>query len=93
MGYSSYREPCHSVHAWGLDDSATVFAGVGEDGVVKNVWLSLHGVPADKIGEWCQALGSLPGSSEMILADWNSSEIVPLKDEQGLASYLRGYHA
>ncbi len=92
-GYSSHRESCRSVNAWGLDDAAAIFAGVGEADLVESVWFSLHGVPAECIGEWCRALISLPRSTELVLADWNSSEVVPIDDELALAAYLRGYHA
>jgi hypothetical protein len=92
-GYGSHREPCRSIRAWDLDNSAAIFAGVGEADLVESLWLSLYGVPADRIGEWCRTLVSLPRSSEMVLADWNSSEVVLLADEPALAAYLRGDHA
>lgn len=92
-GLHSHRDPCRSVYAWGLDDTAVAFASIGKSDVVQSIWLSLHGVSAERIDEWCLALGSLPHSSEMLLADWNSSQLVRFKDKQGLASYLRGYHA
>ncbi len=92
-GYSSHRETCQSVHAWGINDSEAVFAGVGADGVVRAIWLSLHGISPDQVGPWCRALQSLPRSPELLLADWNSSEVVLLTDESGLVTYLRGYHA
>ena len=90
-GYSSHRERCPSVQAWGFDDSVAVFAGLDEDDVVLSVWLLLQGVTKRKIGEWCRALISLPRSDEMLLADWNSSEVVLLKDQPSLESYLKSY--
>jgi hypothetical protein len=92
-GYSSHREPCGSVHAWDIDDSAAVFAKIGEADVVQSVWFSLHGVPTEEIGEWCRALACLPHAFEMILTDWNSRDVLLLKVDQRLALYLRGYHA
>ena len=61
-GYRFHRKLCHSVHAWGVDDSAAVFAGVGEAGVIRSVWLSLYGILPDGVGEWSRLLRSLPCS-------------------------------
>jgi len=89
-GYSSYREPCTSVVGWGFSDGQAVFAGVGEGGLVGPVWLSLNGVTAERVELWSRLLGSLPRAAELVVADWNSSQVVSLADEPGLAAYLRG---
>lgn len=90
--YSSHRESCPSVFAWGLDDNAALFAGVREDGVVQALWLSLHGVPAGQFEAWSHALRLLPRSSDLILADWSRGEVVLLDDHAGLVAYLSGFH-
>jgi hypothetical protein len=92
-GYSTHQEPCPAASGWGESDSRAVFASAGEDGVVRAVWLSLHGIPSDRVGHWCRALRALPRAEELVIADWNSSEVVPLADESMLAAYLGGYHA
>jgi hypothetical protein len=92
-GYSSFREPCQSTVGWGEGDSRAVFVSVGEGGVVRAVWLSVYGIPPDRFGHWCRALRALPHAAELVVADWNSSEVVPLADESALAAYLGRYHA
>lgn len=89
-GYSSYREPCSSVVGWGFGDGQAVFASVGAGGLVGPVWLSLDGVTAERVELWCTLLRSLPRADQLLVADWNSSQVVPLADESGLAAYLRG---
>src|SRR5262249_35615911 len=89
-GYSSYREPCLSVAGWGFSDGQAAFAGVGEGGLVGPVWLSLSGVTAERVGVWCRLLRSLPRAAELVVADWNSSQVGPLADEPRLVAYLRG---
>ena len=89
-GYSTHREPCPSVAGWGFSDGQAVFASVGEGGVVGPVWLSLNGVTAERVGLWCRLLRSLPRAAELVVADWNSSQVVPLADEPAVAAYLRG---
>jgi hypothetical protein len=92
-GYSTHREPCRSTVGWGEGDSRAVFAGVGEGGVVRAVWLSLYGIPPERVEHWCRALQALPRAMELVVADWNSSEMVPLAEEPALAAYLERYHA
>jgi hypothetical protein len=87
-GYGSYREPCRSVVGWGLGDGEAIFAGVGAGAVVGPVWLALHRVPAERVGQWCRVLRSLPGAPELLIADWSASRVVPLADEPALAAYL-----
>jgi hypothetical protein len=88
-GYSTYREPCPAVAGWGFSDGQAVFAHVGQDGVVGPVWLSLNGVSAERAGLWCRLLRSLPRAAELVVADWNSSQVVSLSDEPAVAAYLR----
>jgi hypothetical protein len=92
-GYSSHREPCHSAVGWGEADARAVFASVGEGGVVWAVRLSIHGIAPERVGHWCRAPRALPGAAELVIADWNSSEVVPLAHESPLAAYLGRYHA
>ena len=92
-GYGSHQEPCQSTVGWGDGHSEAVFASVGEGGVVRAVWLSVHGIPPEQVGHWCRALRALPRAAELVIADWSSSEVVPLADESMLAAYLGPYHA
>jgi hypothetical protein len=87
-GYSSHREPCHSALGWGEADAQAVFASVGEGGIVRAVWLSIHGIAPERVDRWCQALRALPRAAELVIADWNSSEVIPLAHESPLAAYL-----
>jgi len=87
-GYGSHREPCRSTVGWGEGGSHAVFAGVDEVGVIRAVWLSLYGIPPERIGHWCLALRALPRATELVIADWNSSEVVSLADHEQLATYL-----
>jgi hypothetical protein len=91
-GYSSHREPCRSTVAWGEDDFRAVFARFGERGEVRAVWLSLYGVEPDRVGHWCRVLRALPRATELVVANWNSSEVVSLADESALATYLVRTH-
>ena len=92
-GYSSYREPCPSVAGWGLGDGEAVFAGVGKGGVVGPVWLTLHRVPAERVGLWCRVLRSLPRAAELLVADWSAGRVVQLAEESALAAYLGSGYA
>jgi hypothetical protein len=89
-GYSSHREPCSSVVGWGFSDGEAVFAAIGEGNGVGPVWLSLDGVTAERVGVWSHLLRSLPHAEELLLADWNASQVVLLADEPALEAYLRG---
>ena len=89
-GYSSYREPCPSVAGWGLDGGEALFVGVSTGGVVGPVWLSLRGVPAERVGLWYRVLRSLPRAAELLVADWSAGLVVALADESALAAYLGG---
>ena len=90
-GYSSHRERCRTVYAWGSGELAALFAEVGDGDVIKAMWVSLYGLSADRVDAWCRAFASLPHSSKLVLADWNSCEVVPLEDEAAMTAYLRSY--
>ena len=92
-GYSSYREPCRSSFGWGEDSGQVVLASIDEGGLVRTIWLSVHGVPPERIAFWYQVLQALPRAAELVIADWNSSEVVSLADESALVAYLGRYHA
>ena len=87
-GYSSHREPCASVAAWGFDDGQAVFAGVGKGGVIGPIWLSLNLLPDERVGLWCRVFGSLPRAMELLIADWSTGQVVALTDETRLVAYL-----
>ncbi len=89
-GYSTHREPCPSIVGWGFSDGQAVFIGVGQDEVIGPVWLSLNGVTDERVGLWCRLLQSVPRAAELVVVDWNSSQVVPLAAELAAVAYLRG---
>lgn len=91
-GYFFHRQPCRSTVGWGEADSA-LFARVGECGVVEAVWLSLYGIPSERLKHWCRALRALPRAMELLVADWRSNTVVLLADESALLAYLEGHYA
>ena len=89
-GYSSYRELCPSAKGWGEGDWQAIFANVSDKGIVQNIWLCVNALTTESEALWCRVLGSLPRATELLLADWNTSQIVLLTDEAALGAYFHG---
>jgi hypothetical protein len=89
-GYSSHRESCPGLRAWGFDDHQALFAQVSPDGEVGEVWFDLSDVGPPAVRRWVQVLQSLPGAADLLLVDWFRHEVVPLADGQRLTAYLMG---
>jgi hypothetical protein len=87
-GYGSHQEQCASAFAWGEDNQTAVFASVGEGELIAAVWLSARGVSSERVGYFCRSLQALPHSAELVIADWNRGDVVPLADESRLVEYL-----
>jgi hypothetical protein len=86
-GYSSYREECRSTLAWG-DDSFTIFAD-HEANIIKHVWLDLSLPNAAEAARIAAALRDLPGSENILLADWSWSLVAMLSDPESLHKYFQ----
>jgi hypothetical protein len=78
-GYSSYRERCRNVRAFGNDESPTIFVGFGANDLVTAIWCSYPLI----------ALQQLPRFDELLLADWGWSIICPLQETPRLLTYLQ----
>jgi hypothetical protein len=87
-GYGSYQQQCASTFAWGEDNQTAVFASVGEGELIDAVWLSARGVSSERVGYFCRSLQAPPHSAELVIADWNRGDVVPLADESRLVEYL-----
>ena len=80
-GYSSYRVECKNVLAFGGENTETLFAGLGEDGSVVDLWCS-YAMPE---------LLLLPLKAQLLLADWGAGFACPLADGDLFARYLQEY--
>ena len=80
-GYGSYRVQCKNLLAFGGEHTETLFAGLGEHGIVEELWCS-DGMPE---------LLRLPLQEQLLLADWNAGLACPLSDHALFARYLQEY--
>jgi hypothetical protein len=88
-GYSTHRELLPNAVGWGIADYNAVFVTVGESGVIQAAWLCAGFDSPERVDRWCSVLKAFPRASGLVLADWNTLEMVPLADEVKLAAYLR----
>ena len=86
-GYSSYRERCQQIRAWG-DDSFVLFV-VARHGRIQHLWLNSWLVSSLDAAKVTTALRAIPQSSGLLLADWSGGVIVPLADASALEAYFR----
>lgn len=77
-GYSTWRQPCPEVHAFGSTDGRTLFVQVA-DGIAVAIWCS------DLSLAWQQ----LPHGERLLFVDWGWSFVSPLQDTPRLLSYLQ----
>ena len=80
-GYGSYRVECKNVLAFGGDKTATLFAGLDDQGIVCDLWCS-DGMPQ---------LLLLPLKEQLLLADWGAGFACPLADGELFPRYLQEY--
>lgn len=89
IGYSSHREPCPGCFAFGRSYDFALYGSV-KDGIVTALSLYMHAPSFDAAlrQKLAAAFGMLGGEYRLVLVDWQSSRIVDLADQVGVAHYL-----
>lgn len=77
-GYSSWRQPCPDIHAFGAADGRTLFVQIA-DGIAVAIWCS----------DLSLAWQMLPQAERLLVVDWGWSFVSPLQDTPKLLAYLR----
>jgi hypothetical protein len=87
-GYSPYQEKNIITSAFGCDENVVVFCEE-EDGVVKNIWLTLDVFTENDMelaGELFVVLSTL---GDFIIADWGWSFIAEINDREKIEQYIQ----
>ncbi|TGL58726.1 hypothetical protein [Leptospira sarikeiensis] len=80
-GYSSYREECSNIFAFGLEDTDTLFVEVNEENILISIWCS-HPM---------KELYTLPFAKEILYVDWSWGFVCPLSDPETINQYIMEY--
>lgn len=86
-GYGSYTEVAASVCAWG-GPAVALFADANDSRIITRIFLQFRSCEAELIGQSVAALKAVPHSHDLLLANWNCSQVVLLADENALAKHL-----
>lgn len=78
-GYSSYKELCKNIIAFGRDNEETIFFQINDSDIVETIWCS------DLLNEILQ----LPNNNELLLADWASDFICPLSESSRIKDFIK----
>ena len=77
-GYSSYKEKCKGLNAFGRDQGERIFFEHNE-GIVTSIWVS------DPFNE----LIDLPHSEKLLFVDWAWGFVCPLKEKEHFIEYIK----
>jgi hypothetical protein len=87
-GYSSSRELCPNVKAFGENEEVAIFYSLSEDNWVNNIWLELLISTEHQKEQAIDVLTALSQLDSLLLADWEGSVIVDLSDKISIEMYV-----
>lgn len=88
-GYSSHRELCKSIAAWGRSPRCALFAKWNEVGVVQSIWAQFLERDEESISAATDAIASLGKLHRLIYVDWAWGYTCDASDAISFASKLR----
>jgi len=88
-GYSSYRERCKDVKAWGLSESCVVFVDWNAAGFVTHIWTSMFDEDSNAIRRMAKALVAVAECHQMIFVDWAWGVVVDRVEEESLVEFFQ----
>ncbi len=77
-GYSSVRDLCSNVHAFGEDEQAIIFVEIDENEAVVSIWCS----------DASRELYLLPKINHLLLVDWGWKFVSPLSEKSRIEDYI-----
>lgn len=77
-GYSSVRDLCRDVHAFGKDDQAIIFAEIDDSENIVSIWCSSAS----------RELFLLPRIDHLLLVDWGWKFVSPLSEKSKIEDYI-----
>jgi hypothetical protein len=88
-GYSSHVETCKHTLAWGLGDREfAIFANFTPQNLISVLWLDICVLKEANIAPVMETFRNLPKNNELMIADWNWSQVANIGDETNLRNYL-----
>ena len=88
-GYSSHVEECENCLAWGIEDrNFTIFADTNSKNLINAVWLEIGTLNRENSPVVTETFKNLPKSNELMIADWNWSNVAAIGNEKSLTDYL-----
>ncbi len=88
-GYSSHRELCKRVAAWGHSQTNALFADWDDDGIVTNIWAELSDHDEGSILAASKAIATLGRIHPLVYVDWAWGYTCDAADEEAFVSRLR----
>lgn len=86
-GYSSHVELLNNCVAWTGDNEVTIFADTDKN-IIQRVWFTFDNLTAQGIQNSFTAIQQIPQYKDLIIADWNSGQIINIFDDEKLLQYL-----
>ena len=88
-GYSTHVEKCKHTLAWGIGDREfTIFANFTPENLIGVLWLDVRVLKENNLALVAETFKNLPKHNELMIADWNWSEVANIGDEASLQRYL-----
>jgi len=87
-GYSSHREKCRKIAAWGTLEQCALLVDWDDDGIIANAWAEFFGQEAESILAATKAVAALGNLHPLIYVDWAWGYLCDVSDEQAFSSML-----
>lgn len=89
-GYSSYVEICRDCAAWAGENEVAIFAEFKAD-IIERIWFSFDNLTEQGLQNSFEAIQQIPKQNELIIADWNWSQVIKISDNEMLFQYLQAH--
>lgn len=88
-GYSTHVETCKHTLAWGIGEREfTIFAIFTPEKLIDVIWLDVCVLKEKNLALVTETFNNLPRHNELMIVDWNWSDIADIGDETSLQGYL-----
>lgn len=88
-GYSTHVETCKNTLAWGIGEREfAIFASFTPENLISVLWLDVCVLKENNLALVTETFNNLPGHNELMIVDWNWSDVANIGDEASLQRYL-----